>query len=211
MGVTISSLWRVGWGGGVGGVACLVTATVLAAQGLEPRFGLGVARAIPVGAYHALANGQGFNAGWQAMGLVVVKPPSLPVAVRLDATYGANTANDQLRTALTTALGRPSDEQVKLLGANLDLIYPRASSARLQPYALGGIGLYHVTISVTAGDSTTNNSGTKLAWNLGGGLTYRLRSAALFLELRYVSAAAVSGFPKTAFLPFAIGIRFGAP
>lgn len=189
----------------------MVAAAVLGAQGLEPRFGLGVARAIPVGEYHALATGQGFNAGWQALGLVVVKPPSLPVAVRLDATYGANRANDQLRTALTTAIGRPSDEKVKLLGANLDLIYPRASSARLQPYALGGIGLYHVTISVTAGDSTTSNSGTKLAWNLGGGLSYRLRSAALFFELRYVSAAAVSGFPKTTFLPLTIGIRFGAP
>ncbi len=211
MGVTIFSCWRAARAGGVAGVASLVTAVVLAAQGLEPRFGLAIARAIPVGEYHALASGQGFNAGWQAMGLVVVKAPTLPVAVRLDATYGANSGNDQLRTALTTAIGRPSDEKVKLLGANLDFIYPRASPARLAPYVLGGVGLYHVTISVTAGDSTTNNSGTKLAWNLGGGLTYRLRSAALFLELRYVSAAAVSGFPKTTFMPLTIGIRFGAP
>jgi hypothetical protein len=184
---------------------------VLAAQGFDPHFGLGAGRAVPVGDYHALASGQGFNTGWQVMGLVVVKPPSLPVAVRLDATYSTNRANDQLRTALTSAIGRPSDEQVKLLGANLDVIYARTSSARLHPYGLGGLGLYHVTISTTAGDSTTTNSGTKLAWNLGGGLTYRLRSAVLFVELRYVSPAAVSGFPRTTFLPLTTGVRMGAP
>jgi len=90
VGVTTFSCWRAARAGGVAGVASLVTAVVLAAQGLEPRFGLAIARAIPVGEYHALASGLGFNAGWQAMGLVVVTPPTLPVAVRLDATYGAN-------------------------------------------------------------------------------------------------------------------------
>lgn len=206
-----SSWSRAAGAGGVGGVAALVAAAVLAAQGLEPHFGVGVGRAVPLGDYHALATGQGFNAGWQAMGLVFVKPARLPVVVRLDATYGTNRANDQLRTALTTALGRPTDEQVKLVGANLDLTYARASAARLHPYVLGGMGLYHVTISVTAGDSTTHSSGTEFAWNLGGGLSYPVRSAALFLELRYVNAAAVSGFPRTTVLGLTTGVRTGAP
>lgn len=145
------------------------------------------------------------------MGLVVVKPPRLPVSVRLDATYGTNSANDQLRTTLTTGIGRPSDEKVKLFGANLDLVYPRASSARLKPYGLAGLGVYHVTITATAGDSTTTYSGTEVAWNLGGGLSYPLGGAALFLELRYVSVAAFSGFPRATVLPLTTGVRFGAP
>jgi opacity protein-like surface antigen len=196
---------------GAGGIASLVAAAGLAAQGLEWHPGLGVGRALPVGNYHALATGQGFNAGWQAMGLVLVKPRGLPVVVRLDATYGTNSANDQLKTALTTAIGRPSDEQVKLVGVNLDLIYARRSSAPLNPYGLGGVGVSHVSITTTAGDSTTNTSGTEVAWNLGGGLSYRLASAALYLELRYVSAAAVARFPQTTVLGLTSGIRFGAP
>jgi hypothetical protein len=38
-----------------------------------------------------------------------------------------------------------------------------------------------------------------------------VRSALLFLELRYVSAAAVSRFPRTTFLGLTTGLRFGAP
>jgi opacity protein-like surface antigen len=164
---------------------------------------------VPVSDYHATPNGQGFNTAWQGLALIALKPPSLPVGLRVDATYSANSANDRLKTALTTALGRPSDEKTKLLGASLSAWYESSSPARVKPYVIGGIGLYHTTISVSTGDSTTDNAATKLAWNLGGGLVCGLRGMALFFEARYVNVAAVSGFPRTTFLPITAGVRFG--
>ncbi len=69
--------------------------------------------------------------------------------------------------------------------------------------------MYHVTISVTSGGVTADNSETKFAWNLGGGMLYRVREAALFVEARYLNVAAVSGLPRTTFFPITAGIRFG--
>jgi opacity protein-like surface antigen len=180
-----------------------------AAQGLHPQFGVGVGMSVPVSDYHAAPSGQGFNTAWQGLAFVALKPPSLPVGLRVDATYGANSANDRLKSDLTTALGRPSDEKTKLLGASLSVWYQSSSLARVKPYVIGGIGLYHTTISVSSGGSTTDNTATKLAWNLGAGLDCGLRGIALFFEARYVNIAAVSGFPRTTFLPITAGVRFG--
>lgn len=188
--------------------ASLLAATV-AAQGNAPRFGVGTGLAMPLGDYHAAASGEGFNTAVEAMALVALKPRFLPAVVRLDITYDANSGNDRLNGNLTTAFGRPAREQAKLLGANVDLVFAPASAARLQGYLLGGIGMYHTTITVTVGDSTGSDAATKLAWNLGGGVSYGLGAVALFIEARYVNVAAVSGFPRTTVLPITAGLRFG--
>jgi opacity protein-like surface antigen len=192
-------------------VASLVSTATLAAQGLRPKFGVAAGVAVPTGAYHAAASGEGFNRGWQGIALVTFTVPGWPVGLRVDGTYGTHGANDQLKANLTASIGQPTDEKTKLLGANVDVIYPPGSASRVQPYVLGGMGAYHVTISVTSGGSTTDNSATRFAWNLGGGMRYRMRGVTLFLEARYVDVAAVTGFPKTTFLPITVGIRFGSP
>ena len=185
-------------------VAALGAPATAAAQGLRPQFGVAAGVGLPTGDYHA-----GFNGASQGMALVAVKLPAWPVGLRADATYGTNGANDQLKAALTAAFGQPADEKTKLLGANVDLTYPSGSAARIRPYLLGGIGVYHVTISVTSGGATADNSETKFAWNLGGGMIYRVGDAALFLEARYLNVAAVSGLPRTTFFPITAGVRFG--
>jgi opacity protein-like surface antigen len=190
-------------------VAALVATTTLAAQG--PQFGFAAGVAVPTGDFHASAGGQGFNTAWQAMMLVAFKVPGLPVGLRADGTYGAYAANDRLKADLTARLGTPADEKTKLLGANVGLTYPYGSTSRVQPYLVGGVGAYRVTITTTSGGSSADTSETKFAWNLGGGMLYRLRGAALFLEARYVDVTAVSGFPKTTFLPITAGMRLGGP
>jgi len=186
-----------------------LAAFTAAAQGVHPQFGLGGGLLVPVSDYHATADGRGFNTAWQGLALVAFKLPGLPVGLRVDATYGANSANDRLKTALTTQLGQPTDEKTKLLGASLSVTYQLSSAARVQPYVIGGIGVYHTTISVTTSDSTTVDAATKLAGNVGAGLAYELRGVALFFEARYVNVAAVSGFPRVTFLPLTAGVRFG--
>src|ERR1051325_9090836 len=69
------------------------------------------------------------------------------------------------------------------------------------------------TLSTALGEPTdekTKLAGASiLAWNVGGGVAFALRGVTLFFEARYVNVAAVSGFPRTTFLPFTTGIRFG--
>lgn len=193
-------------------VASFLFTTVPAAQGIRPRrFGVAAGLLIPTGSYHSAANGQGFSGGWHGMAFAVFTVPRWPVEIRVDGTYGTNSANDRLKADLTASLGQPADEKTKLLGANIGVTYPVGSSSRVRPYLLGGLGAYHITISVTSGGSTADNAATKLAWHLGGGVAYHLRNAALFLEARYIDVAAVSGFPRTTFFPIAAGVRFGRP
>ena len=184
-------------------------AASVAAQGVHPQFGLGGGLMAPVGDYHATASGQGFNTAWHGLALLAFKLPALPVGFRIDATYGANSANDRLKDTLSAALGQPTDEKTKVAGVSVNVTYPAARSAPVRPYAIGGVGLYHTTISTSTSASTADRAATKLAWNLGGGLAFALRGVTLFFEARYVNVAAVSGFPRTTFLPFTTGIRFG--
>ena len=184
-------------------------AASVAAQGVHPQFGLGGGLMAPVGDYHATASGQGFNTAWHGLALLAFKLPALPVGFRIDATYGANSANDRLKDTLSAALGQPTDEKTKLAGVSVNVTYPAARSAPVRPYAIGGVGLYHTTISISTSESTADRAATKLAWNVGGGVALALRGVTLFFETRYVNVAAVSGFPRTTFLPFTTGIRFG--
>ena len=189
-------------------VASFAAASV-AAQGVHPQFGLGGGLMAPVGDYHATASGQGFNTAWHGLALLAFKLPALPVGLRIDVTYGANSANDRLKDTLSAALGQPTDEKTKLAGVSVNVTYPAARSAPVRPYAIGGVGLYHTTISTSTSASTGDHAATRLAWNLGGGLAFALRGVTLFFEARYVNVAAVSGLPRTTFLPFTTGIRFG--
>ena len=191
-------------------VASLAAVTV-AAQGVHPQFGLGGGLTAPVGNYHSTAGGQGFSTALHGLALLAFKLPALPVGFRVDVSYGSNGANSALKDSLTNRLGAPTDEKTTLAGASVNLTYQSSSAARVKPYAIGGVGVYHTTISVSMSGSTTDQGATKLAWNLGGGLTFGLRGVALFFEARYVNVAAVSGFPRTTFLPFTTGIRFGGP
>lgn len=192
-------------------VVASLAAVSLAAQGLHPQFGLGGGLMAPVSDYHGTAGGQGFATAWQGLALLAFKLPVLPVGFRIDASYGANSANDALKDSLTNRLGQPTDEKSKLAGASINLTYQSSSAARVKPYAIGGVGLYHTTISTTTNGTTADRAATKAGWNLGGGLTFALRGVTLFFEARYVNVAAVSGFPRTTFLPFTTGIRFGGP
>ena len=188
-------------------VACFAAVSA-AAQGVHPQFGLGGGLTAPVGDYHATAGGQGFNTAWHGLALLAFKLPVFPLGFRIDLSYAANSANDRLKDTLSTALGEPTDEKTKLAGASINLTY-QSSAARVKPYAIAGVGLYHTTISISTSASTSDRAASKLAWNVGGGVACALRGVTLFFEARYVNVAAVSGFPRTTFLPFTTGIRFG--
>src|SRR2546422_2686854 len=124
-------------------VVTLATAAIAAAQGMRTQFGLGASLTVPTYDFHADASGEGFNAGWQGMLLVDLKPRSSPVGFRFDGTYGQNGGNDQLNADLTAFVGAPTTAKMK---------------------TLGGIGVYNVKLAITSGNTTADSSETKFAW-----------------------------------------------
>ena len=75
-----------------------------------------------------------------------------------DVTYGVNDADNRLKTIYQTSTGRPVDARSKLLGVNVDLMYP-LPAGHVHPYVLGGLGTYHATISMTEGTPLRSASG----------------------------------------------------
>ncbi|HVH11058.1 MAG TPA: hypothetical protein VM736_14775 [Gemmatimonadales bacterium] len=190
-------------------VASALGAAASSAQASRPEFAVAVGRAIPVGAFHADATGEGFDAGWTASARLTVKGPRPRLGLRFDAGFSTNGANDQLKTDLSKALGQPSDETITLVGANAALTYALAPNWRVTPSVFGGLGLWYVSLGVTSGSGSTHTSGIKPAWHLGGELSYR----GLFLDMAYVSVPTVAGLPRSTFFPITLGYRFagGSP
>jgi opacity protein-like surface antigen len=210
---------------GLAALALVFNSARASGQTIQSQFGVASGLTVPTGAYHSGDLG-GFKPGWQAMGLVTFRPDALPVSVRVDVTYGVNDADDQFKTIYQTSTGQPVDARSKLLGVNVDLMYPLPAPGHLHPYVLGGLGTYHATISMTEGTpgqlSSADTSESTVAWNLGAGIKIGGSVTALFIETRYVHVAGGLGYscplrtscprqsgPPTTFVPITAGIRFG--
>ena len=190
-------------------LVCLAATAAVAAQG-RAQFGVGGSVTFPTGEFHADQNGDGFNAGWQGMLLVDLKPRSSPVGFRFDGTYGQNGGNDQLNADLTAFVGAPTTAKMKTLGGTANVTYTfHASTGGLGGYLLGGIGVYNVKLAITSGNTTADSSETKFAWDVGGGMTSRVGRAALFFEARYFQVAQAFGGFRMTFLPITAGVRLG--
>src|SRR3989442_4972715 len=90
-----------------------VMAATAPAQAIHPHYGIGGGLSIPTGDFHADANGDGYNAGWEGMALLGFKlPGQSAVGVRFGGTYGGNGANDQLKGDITGTVGAATAFQV---------------------------------------------------------------------------------------------------
>src|ERR1051326_1433497 len=87
-------------------VASFVAVSV-AAQGVHPQFGLGGGLTARVGDYHATGGGQGFNTAWHGLALLAFKLPVFPLGFRIDLSYAANSANNNLKDTLTARRQSP--------------------------------------------------------------------------------------------------------
>ena len=189
-------------------LACTVGTATAAAQLVTPYYGVGFGATIPTGDFHADVNGDGYNVGWHGLALVGFNLPKLPVGFRVEGAYIHNSANDKLKAAITAFTGAPGDSKTELLGGNVDVTCQFEISSPANVYVLGGIGLEKVRVSVTSGGVTKDTHETRFAWNAGGGLTYGIGGAALFLEARAFKFADPSEM-KIAFFSITAGIRLG--
>jgi opacity protein-like surface antigen len=178
---------------------------------LRTRFGIGLGLTAPQGEFRTDDIGDGFTLGWQGMASLEFRRPGHPIGLRVDVIFGENPANDQLNADVSTFAGPAVSTKFGTLGANVDLIYSFGEARRRGgAYLLGGIGTCRVSLSETSGGITASSSETKFAWNAGGGLTFPVRAAAMFLEARYVNVTTklfASG--KAQFVALTAGFRLG--
>jgi len=191
-------------------LASLFAASTATGQGARVEFGVGGSLTVPLGDFHADANGDGFKAGWQGLALVDVRPRKSPVGFRVDLNYGENSSNDQFNADLSAIVGAPTTAKIKQLGGTANVVYHfNRSSGGVAGYLIGGIGVYNVKFAITSGNATADSSETKFTWNVGAGLSFAVGSAAVFFESRFVDVAKSFQASKTSFIPITAGVRFG--
>ena len=193
-------------------LACVApTMTAAAQQRPRARFGIGLGLTVPQGEFRKDDIGDGFTLGWQGMATLEFREPGRPIALRVDVIVGENPANDEFNADISAFAGQTVTAKLGTLGANVDLIYSLGPARRRGgAYLLGGIGICRVTRSETSGGITGSTSETKLAWNAGGGLTFPVGAAAMFVEARYVNVTTTffaSG--KAPLVALTTGFRLG--
>lgn len=126
----------------------------------------------------------GFNvtgsAGWHKW--------NSPIGLRLDVGYD--------RFSLKGA-----SENASILSGVGDVTFKIPQVLAVSPYLVAGGGIYRLNSSVP-----NSESATKGGWNAGGGLTFGVGMAKLFVEGRYTSVS--TELVKTKFVPVILGISF---
>ncbi|HEY3113573.1 MAG TPA: hypothetical protein VGJ62_07815 [Gemmatimonadaceae bacterium] len=151
---------------------------------LKPiQIGIAAGGAIPISDL-----GNNFNTGFNVTGTVGLNPVGLPVGFRGDVAYNQ--------------FGSKGATNVKAKFASVtgNVIVTMAGMG-ITPYAIGGLGFYHVSSSVT-GSTASNDFG----FNLGAGVDVPLSGFTTFVEARYNRVSESGG--STSFVPVTVGVMF---
>ena len=132
--------------------------------------------------------GNSFNTGFNITGTIGINPAGLPVGFRADVAY------NQFGSKGATSV------KAKFASVSGNVVVPMAAVG-IKPYAIGGIGFYHVSSSVTG--STASND---IGFNVGAGINIPLTGFATFVEARYNRVSESGG--SASFVPITFGVMF---
>jgi hypothetical protein len=170
----------------------LLAAPSLCAQG--NRFSLGGGATFPTGDYSDIA-----KTGWHATGSINFGRHDSRFGLLIDGTYGElgldNGGSFDVRQQWIYGTG------------NLVFRFKRASASKLDPYIIGGAGVYHSRGIGNDADLFGDTSATDFGVNGGIGVNYALTGITLYLEGRYHTV--FSDPSNTHFIPLTLGVRFG--
>ncbi len=170
----------------LGAVVSAAGAARLQAQSAQ--LGLGGGVLVPTGDY-ASAD----KTGWHGLGQLEVSLPASPASIRIDAMYG--------QTSHKSTLGGTT----KLFGSTADLVWHAGlPKAPARFYLLGGLGFYNVKVDVPGFGSTSQS---KVAFDLGAGVSAGMGGATFFGEARFISVSTTGS--ATSFIPLSVGLLFG--
>jgi hypothetical protein len=170
------------------GMSALLMAGVASTAAGQARgyVGFGAGVSLPMGDFK-----DGAKTGWLGQVIAGVTSASGVIGGRVDGMYARHSIKS----------GSTSGGTVKLMGANLDLVWtPGHRPNKVHPYLLGGIGFYNAKFGNADGD-------TNLAFNVGGGVQVHLGNRMdFYTELRYLNIRTDNSI---GLLPISIGLRWG--
>jgi hypothetical protein len=182
------------------GVLALLAGSTLAGRAAQAQeataveFGVGGGIDLPLGNFNDAA-----KMGFHGLGAVSFTPAAWPVGIQVDGNY-AQFKDDT-----------PLDVKFQMIYGTANLVYKfkNAEGTRVQPYLIGGGGVYNFKVK---GDDVADvpgvdNSVTKFGLNAGAGFDFKAGSAALFVEGRFHNIFTEGD--NTTFVPITVGVRFG--
>lgn len=173
---------------GIAALALVFSATAAEAQ--KP-FSIGVTAgaSMPMGDFGDIA-----ATGWNAGGVLGISAPTLPVGLRVDASYNSFSFSDDYAAIA-------GDESWNILAITGNATWGLPMTAPMSPYLIGGAGLYRVNSSIDGSEAQS-----EFGFNVGGGLKFNLSGFATFVEARYNSIQGDGG--STSYVPITFGIMF---
>ncbi len=136
------------------------------------------------------------NTGYNVGGHVALGTPTLPISFRGDVNYDNFAAKGS------------GNSNVHVWSYTAHAVYEVPTATGIRPYILGGIGGFTPGASTTSGGTTYSASaGTKVGFDVGGGLTIPLSGFNAFVEARY-NHFNNDGGGSTAFIPISFGVMF---
>ena len=183
----ISNIWRVL----PLTLALLAPASRAAAQG-PIAFGVGGGLAMPFGRLGDVA-----NPGWRALGTLAVGLPLIPVGLRVDGSYDRFGYERTPIGASGSATGSQS-----VFAGTVNATLRLSPLPLLTPYAIAGLGPYHVSCSGPA----SCESATRVGYNAGLGIRFGLLLIHGFAEARYHYVPTPGG--SVQYVPVTVGLLF---
>jgi hypothetical protein len=178
------------WMTAVGVLLALSSPRALAAQRLVT-LGLGGGVSIPQGDL-----GRGANAGWNALGTLILSTPMQPLGLRADVAYN----QFPFSAATTNTLGASGNQRVGSLTANVTYRLPTPDTP-VSPHLIAGLGAYRTDCSLDGCQADTH-----FGWNAGLGMNLYMLGVRSFVEARYhrvrSNLSSVNYFPVTLGLVF---------
>ncbi len=195
------------------GSASLVV--LAAAAGLAPRVAVAQFAAPPAGKPVSVGIQGGLTVpsgdlgdvtktGWNLGGYVQYRQPDQVFGLRGEVQY-RNDFTDRFLVDEGGSVGTTGHYGMLSFGA--DGVLEVAPQGRgIGWYLLAGPAVYRVEPSITDQDITVSSSDTKLGFNAGGGLRFRMGGANLFVESRYHAVSV--GNTHFQFFPMSVGLSW---
>src|SRR5215207_3053206 len=137
------------------------------------RFGGGGGVSVPTGDFK-----KAFENGYNAQGFLQIKPPGVPISVRVTGTFNRFDLKD-----VQIGTGGDTEGYGQVAGglANATLHLPLGP---ISPYIMAGLGALNFKTSVESGSTDVTDSQTKFAINGGAGLAIKLGRMDAYIEGR---------------------------
>jgi hypothetical protein len=171
--------------------------TLVAQKARATSLGVGGGLTMPIGDYSDCC-GSGFNVG----GFVQWRQPDQVFGLRGEVQYNRN----NVKEAWIDTPGVTGHADMLNFGIDGVLeVAPQGSSTGW--YLLAGVGMYQSKFSFSGAlGSGASDSKTELGFNAGGGLTFQMGGAKLFVEGRWHTVSIDNA--TYAFIPLTVGLRF---